>query len=152
MDFRCFDAQKTDSTHSRTMVPFGSGPFWSWIRVWIWGRIRVQIWDPNSGSWIQTQIWDRQNAGQMTSKRRFLHFRPIMENLGLNVNLKWFPWIRQGSRRDPRPFKVFHPNRPFYSLKWVERSPPWGTGIPFQLGSLSTLFRKSKPGLSVRAG
>ena len=58
-------------------------------------------------------VSDRQNAGRMPSKRRFWHFRPIRENPGLNVNLKWSPWICEGSRRDPRPFKVFHPNRSF---------------------------------------
>ena len=58
-------------------------------------------------------VSDRQNAGRMTSKRRFWHFCPIIENRALNVNLKWSPWIREGSRRDPRPFKVFHPNRQF---------------------------------------
>ena len=34
------------------------------------------------------QKWsaDRQNAGRMTSKQRFWHFRPIHENPGPNVN------------------------------------------------------------------
>ena len=31
-------------------------------------------------------VSDRQNAGRMTSKRRFWHFRPIIENRALNVN------------------------------------------------------------------
>ena len=31
-------------------------------------------------------VSDPQNAGRMSSKRRFLHFRPIIENPGLNVN------------------------------------------------------------------
>ena len=34
-------------------------------------------------------VSDRQNAGRMASKRRFQHFRPIIENPGLNVN--FFP-------------------------------------------------------------
>ena len=35
-------------------------------------------------------VSDRQNAGRMTSKRRFWHFRPIRESRALNVN---FPRI-----------------------------------------------------------
>ena len=37
-------------------------------------------------------VSDRQNAGRMPSKQRFLHFRPIMENPGLNVNFSPKPW------------------------------------------------------------
>ena len=58
-------------------------------------------------------VSDRQNAGRMTSKRRFWHFCLIRENRALNVNPKWSPWIGEGSRRGPRPFKGFHPTRPF---------------------------------------
>ena len=46
--------------------------------------------DPHNGIRLEKLcpkvISDPQNAGGMPSKRRFLHFRPIMENLGLNVN------------------------------------------------------------------
>ena len=58
-------------------------------------------------------VSDRQNAGRMTSKRRFWHFRPLIENRALNVNLKWVPWIQRGSRPGPRQFKAFHPTMPF---------------------------------------
>ena len=37
-------------------------------------------------------VSDCQNAGRMTSKRRFWHFRPIIENPGLNVNVSPQSW------------------------------------------------------------
>ena len=47
-------------------------------------------WDPHNRIRLEKLcpkvVSDRQNAGRMTSKRRFWHFRPIIENPGLNVN------------------------------------------------------------------
>ena len=47
-------------------------------------------WDPHNRIRLEKlcpkMVSDRQNAGRMTSKRRFWHFRPIIENRVLNVN------------------------------------------------------------------
>ena len=47
-------------------------------------------WDPHNRIRLEKLcpkvVSDRQNAGRMTSKQRFWHFRPIIENPGLNVN------------------------------------------------------------------
>ena len=47
-------------------------------------------WDPHNRIRLEklcpNVVSDRQNAGRMTSKRRFWHFCPIIENPALNVN------------------------------------------------------------------
>ena len=52
-------------------------------------------------------VSDRQNAGRMTSKRRFWHFRPIIENRALNVNVSQFchPPLSEGAHADPTTWR-----------------------------------------------
>ena len=63
-------------------------------------------------------VSDRQNAGRMPSKRRFLHFRPIIENPGLNVNFSPSPGVIT-----PQSTIGFGQRILIRSIKWL-RDPP----------------------------
>ena len=69
------------------------------LRIEFWTSEKIvkkcskRPWDPHNRIRLEKLcpkvVSDPQNAGRMPSKRRFLHFRPIMENPGhpgLNVN------------------------------------------------------------------
>ena len=75
-------------------------------------------WDPHSRIRLEKLcpkvVSDCQNAGRMPSKRRFLHFRPIMENPGLNVNFSPQSW----GHSTPNSTICFEQRVILRSIKW----------------------------------
>ena len=84
-----FDASNPFSGHQKIENP-------KMFRIEFWtSKIDVQKYskrprDPHNRIRLEKLcpkvVSDPQNAGRMTSKRRFGHFRPIIENPALNVN------------------------------------------------------------------
>ena len=76
-------------------------------------------WDPHNRIRLETLcpkvVSDRQNAGRMPSKRRFLYCCPIRENPALNVNFSPQPW----GHFTPRSTIGFGQRILIRSIKWL---------------------------------